>query len=74
VNKGVDRIGVDYIAASEAIGVGKQLQKIIQEVPEISRVARTGKLLFEPFQQVERFAPTHTVKRTILDLRKKGEV
>ena len=74
VNKGTDRIGVEYIAASGAIDVGTQMKRLLQEIPEILRAMGTGSLLMDAFQQVDSFAPTHTVKRTILDLRLKGEV
>jgi phenylacetate-coenzyme A ligase PaaK-like adenylate-forming protein len=69
VNKGTDRIGVDYIAAEGAIDVGKQMKRLMQEIPEILRAIENGGLLLDAFQQVDSFAPTHTVKRTILDLR-----
>ena len=68
-NKGVDRLSFEYIATSSAGEVGEKIQQIVNNIPEVSCLLESNELRLDNIQQVESFAPTHTLKRTILDLR-----
>lgn len=68
-HNGLDRLAVEYIAALRDDEVGKEISHLLRRIPEISRLLKSNDFLLENIQQVESFAPTHTLKRTILDLR-----
>lgn len=65
---GVERLAFEYISA-KGDTVGQEMNRLLRTVPEIAVLIETGRLLLEKFQKVESFAPTHTLKRTILDIR-----
>lgn len=69
-----ETLGFEFIAShseknEKGDTVAREMKRLLIAVPEIARLIESGKLLFEKFQQVESFAPAHTLKRTILDIR-----
>ena len=64
----IETLSFEYIS-SKGDNVGREISRLLKGVPEIARLIESGKLIFEKFQQVESFAPAHTLKRTILDIR-----
>ncbi len=67
-NNGVDRLNFEFIA-SKSDTVGQEMSRLLKDISDIAQLIGSGKLLLGKFQQVESFAPTHTLKRTILDIR-----
>ena len=71
-HNGLDRLAIEYLADSRDSRietVERDMYRLLRNMPEISKLLESGDLLLENIQQVGRFAPTHTQKRTILDLR-----
>jgi phenylacetate-coenzyme A ligase PaaK-like adenylate-forming protein len=66
---GSNRLQIDYITAPGYAISAEEMQNVIVQVPAIGESVANGKLVFGEFQQVEGFAATHTLKRTILDVR-----
>lgn len=67
-NNEIDMLSFEFIASKGDI-VGREMSRKLRDVPNIARLIDSGKLLLDTIQQVESFAPTHTLKRTILDIR-----
>lgn len=65
----VERLDLEYIADSGAKEVGREIDQLLRMLPEIAPMLGAKDSLPKNMQQVERFASTHTLKRTILDLR-----
>ena len=65
----VDRLHIDYLAASETSPSDKEICRTLLEVPVILRSLVKHKLILGEIKQVEAFPPDHTVKRTIIDQR-----
>lgn len=68
-NRDVDRLSFEYVADSRIKTVESDMRRLLFETLEISDLLKSGDVLLENIQQVQSFAPTHTLKRTILDLR-----
>jgi len=68
-HKGVDRLAIEYIASSDGRRVGDTMRQFISTIPELSGAEEMGMLHIDNFIHVESFTPSHTFKRTILDLR-----
>jgi len=62
----VDSLGFEFIT-SKGDTVGQEMSRLLSDIPDIAQLIASEELLFVKFQQVESFAPTHTLKRTILD-------
>lgn len=67
-NNGADSLNFEFIAL-KGDTVGQEMRQLLKGILEIAQLIGSGKLLLEKFQQVESFAPMHTLKRTILDIR-----
>ncbi len=70
-NDEVDRLHIDYIAAPGAGRITDLLRIHITRFPSIRESLNSGELVIGTIEQVESFAPTHTLKRTLLDKRVK---
>jgi phenylacetate-coenzyme A ligase PaaK-like adenylate-forming protein len=68
---GCDRLGVDYIVVPGQSLSAEEIQRVIGQVPVIAEKFANRMLVFGEFRKVEGFAATHTLKRTILDVRTK---
>jgi phenylacetate-coenzyme A ligase PaaK-like adenylate-forming protein len=68
---GSDRLLLEYIAVPGSAISAEEIQRVVIQVPGIRESVASGKLVFGEFQKVEGFAATHTLKRTILDIRTK---
>lgn len=68
-HKGVDRLAIEYISSSGDRRIAETMHQLITNISEISGAEEMGMLHVDNFTHVKRFAPSHTLKRTILDLR-----
>ncbi|MFT5700079.1 MAG: phenylacetate-CoA ligase [Desulforhopalus sp.] len=68
-HEGVDRLTIDYIANSDDSQIAETIHTLVSDKPEIFRLKEMGLLHVEKINKVECFAPTHTIKRTVLDIR-----
>ena len=68
-HKGVDRLAIEYISSSGDRRIAETMHQLISTISEISGAEEMGMLHVNDFTNVKRFAPSHTLKRTILDLR-----
>lgn len=66
---GGDRLGFEYITDSRLETVGGDIYRLLFAAPQILNLLESVDVFLENFQQVLSFAPMHTLKRTILDLR-----
>ena len=69
-----EQLHVDFIADSGKKEVSTEIHRILLQVPVIRDNLTLGNAVIGLVRQVESFTATHTVKRTILDQRKQGEV
>ncbi len=68
---GIDRLQLEYITVPGSVISAEDIQRVIAQVPVIGESVVDGRLVFGEFHKVESFAATHTLKRTILDVRTK---
>nr|WP_232362546.1 AMP-binding protein [Desulfogranum mediterraneum] len=68
-----DRLHLDYLALAEARQLKEPLRAALISLPAIRDSLGCGKLVLGQFQQVDSFAAIHTLKRTIIDQRSKGD-
>lgn len=71
--QGGDRLHGEFVFSAGTLGLPEQLRDILAGQPAISAALATGELSLAPPLLVDGFAPTHTVKRTIIDHRHEGE-
>lgn len=69
----VDRLHLDFQAVPKSRRLAKDLVRTIRQIPAIRDSLADGSLVLGDVQQVECFSAIHTIKRTILDQRTKGE-
>jgi phenylacetate-coenzyme A ligase PaaK-like adenylate-forming protein len=67
---GSDRLHVDFLAAAGYEALAGKIKQQLLSVTAIRNTVSSGALTLGKIGQVAEFAPTHTVKRTIQDLRK----
>ncbi|BHH81862.1 hypothetical protein LA52FAK_01510 [Desulforhopalus sp. 52FAK] len=68
-HKGVDRLSIEYMSSAHHRSIADTMHQLISTISEISGAEAMGMLHVDNFTHVKRFAPSHTLKRTILDLR-----
>ncbi len=71
--QGGDRLQGEFVFAAGTSGLPAQLRDILAGQPAIATALASGELSLAPPLPVDGFAPTHTVKRTIIDHRHEGE-
>jgi phenylacetate-CoA ligase len=69
-----DRLHLDFLAVAGERRLTEDLLQRIRKIPAICDSLACGDLVLGVFQQVERFAAIHTLKRTIIDQLKEGEI
>jgi phenylacetate-CoA ligase len=69
-----DRLNIDYLTSSAINRADKEIVQSLMQIPVVMSNHATGNLILGEIQNVEHFAATHTVKRSILDRRSKGEI
>jgi 7,8-dihydro-6-hydroxymethylpterin dimethyltransferase len=70
---GPERLHAEILATSAETAIVEHFRQKILLIPAIRDNVATGRLLLGTIRRVTGFAATHTVKRTILDLRSTGE-
>jgi len=68
-----DRLNIAYLAAPATNATATEITRQLMKVPAVAASLTRSDLRIGGIQQVEHFAATHTVKRTILDRRTTGE-
>ncbi|MDP3479496.1 MAG: radical SAM protein [Desulfoprunum sp.] len=71
---GMDRLQVDFVAVPGKSPIEEEIRRMLLQLPAVRESFAGGKILIGMIRRVASFAATHTVKRTILDQRNKGEV
>ncbi|GEM_PF-45427 len=70
---GPDRLHAELLATGDEIAILDHFRQKLLLIPAIRASLADGRLLLGTIRRVTGFAATHTIKRTILDLRTKGE-
>jgi hypothetical protein len=71
--EGPERLHAEILVTGAATAIVEHFRRKILLIPAIRDSVATGRLLLGTIRRVTGFAATHTVKRTILDLRSTGE-
>ena len=69
-----ERLNISFLAAPPADRIENGIVNHLLTIPVVAESLASGELSIGHIQQVERFPATHTVKRTLLDLRNTGEL
>ncbi len=67
------RLQLEYIASPSDHQISAEIDRHLRQIPVIKVGLGKGTLTLGKIQQITEFEATHTVKRTILDLRNEGE-
>lgn len=68
-HKGQQRLSLDFLASPQNQPQSQDLGHALQQIPVLAQALYSGQLLLGPLAQVQAFAPSHTIKRTINDQR-----
>jgi 7,8-dihydro-6-hydroxymethylpterin dimethyltransferase len=66
---GDNRLEVDFLAAGDTMRIGKKIGQSLEALPVLRRNLEEKTVIIGKIRPVAGFAPTHTVKRTIVDQR-----
>ena len=66
---GRDRLGIEYLAGRGREVPHGDMERALLRIPAVAAAVGSGTLIFGPMNRVQAFSPSHTVKRTISDLR-----
>ena len=64
-----DRLGIEYLAGRGREVPHGDMERALLRIPAVAAAVGSGTLIFGPMNRVQAFSPSHTVKRTISDLR-----
>jgi phenylacetate-coenzyme A ligase PaaK-like adenylate-forming protein len=69
-----EQLQIDFIATPDKNDLNAEIRRMLLQVPAIRDSLADGNSVIGVVRQVESFAASHTLKRTILDRRQQGEV
>lgn len=64
-----DSLRIEFLARPGHDGLTGRLTAALERIPVVAAGLASGTFRFGPMQQVDAFSPSHTIKRTIADLR-----